>query len=72
MPETVEEYQARLDREWNQYTAIGYIHVDGVLAATPGAAIPASHPLVSEWLEQNLIAKNTTKAAKAATEKGTV
>jgi hypothetical protein len=70
--ETAEQYQARLTRDWDQFTAVGYCYVDGVLAATPGTPIPASHPLVSEWLESNLIARNTTKAAKAATEKGTV
>jgi len=72
MAETAEEYQARLQREWDQFTAVGFCYVDGVLAAGPGAAIPASHPSLDAWLAAGVVAKNTTKAAKAVTEKGTV
>jgi hypothetical protein len=73
MPEETDaEYQARLAREWGTYVAVGYIHYDGVLIAKPGDAIPITNVEQHGYLEAGLVAKTTTKAAKAVTEKGSV
>lgn len=68
MPESAEEYLARQDKEWSQYVAVAPVLYGGVLAANPGQAIPASHPLIAAWVESGVVAKTSTKAAQAVTE----
>ncbi len=68
--ETAEEYQARLDHEWSTFVAVGYIQHDGVLVAKPGDAVPVTNVEQHGYLEAGLVAKTSTKAGKAATEKG--
>lgn len=70
MAETAEEYLARQATEWGTYVAIAPIYVDGVLARQVGEPVPASNVERHGYLEQGLVAKSTTKAAKAVTEKG--
>ncbi len=70
--ETAEEYQERLDREWSTYVAISYIQHDGVLVAKPGDAIPITNVEQHGYVEAGLVAKTSTKAGKAATEKSAV
>lgn len=70
MPETAEEYLARQQEEFSQYVAVDTVLYDGVVAALPGTAIPASHPRLQSWLDAGVVAKASTKAAKAVVGKG--
>lgn len=42
-PQTAEDRQAEVDREWGQYVATENIFIDGVRAFNEGDAVPASH-----------------------------
>ena len=68
--ETPEQYEARIAEEWGQYVAIAPIFHNGVLAVAPGAPVPASNVEQYHYLESGLVAKTTTKAGKAAIQKG--
>ena len=68
-PETAEEYLARQDAEWSQFVAVQDIYHNGVLAARVGDPIPASNVSAHGYDEAGLVAKTTTKAAKAAISK---
>jgi hypothetical protein len=64
---TPEQYEAAVAEEWGQFVAIAPIYFDGVLAVAPGAPVPASNVKRYSYLEQGLVAKTNTKAAKAVT-----
>ena len=68
-PETAEEYAARQAHEWSQFVAIAPILHDGVLAYHPGMPVPADNVERHKYLDAGLVARTTTKAAKAVTEK---
>jgi hypothetical protein len=70
MAETLEDYLARQQEEWSQYVATGPVIYDGVVAATAGHSIPASHPALKTWLDAGLVVSTRTKVGKTAIEKG--
>jgi hypothetical protein len=68
MPDlTPAEYEAAVAEEYGQFVAVTPINFDGVLAYAPGAPVPASNVKKYAYLEQGLVAKTNTKAAKAVT-----
>lgn len=67
MPQTPDEYEAAIAAEWGQFIAVAPIYFDGVLAVAPGAPVPADNVKKYGYLEQGLVAKTNTKAAKAVT-----
>jgi len=49
---TLADYQ----HEWGQYIAVMDIPYGTATAVAKGGAVPASHPLLTEWLEAGLAA----------------
>lgn len=64
--EALREQQAK---EYGEYVATAPIHIGGVRAFNVGDPVPASH-VTREVVPRDRVAKSTTKAAAAATEKG--
>lgn len=64
-PLTLEQHMAALAKEYGQYVATEPIHIDGVLAFTPGHQVPASH-VERGVVSKEQVAKAGTKAADVA------
>lgn len=69
MPESAEEHREAQAREYSQYTAVAVIEIGGARAFNIGDPVPASH-VERGVVPADSVAKSTTKAAAAATEKG--
>lgn len=68
-PLTAEEHQAAIAKEYGQYVAVSTIYIGGARAFNTGDPVPASH-VSGGVVPQELVARSTTKAAQAASEKG--
>lgn len=64
-PQTLEQHMAALSKEYGQYVATEPIHIDGVLAFTPGHQVPVSH-VERGLVSKEQVAKAGSKAADAA------
>lgn len=69
MPEPHEEHRAAQAREYSQYVATAVIEIGGARAFNVGDPVPASH-VERGVVPADSVAKSTTKAAAAASEKG--
>ncbi len=64
--EARERREAQL-KEYGEYVAIEEIRVGSALAFMPGHPVPKSHVESYSYLDQGLVARRTTKAAKEVT-----
>ena len=42
-------------REWGTYRAVHDLMVDGSLAVPAGGSVPASHPMIREWVSNGAV-----------------
>jgi 2',3'-cyclic-nucleotide 2'-phosphodiesterase (5'-nucleotidase family) len=68
-PQTIEEQRAAQSKEYGTYVAVTDIDLHGARAFNVGDPVPASH-VERGVVSTSQVAKTTTKAAQAATEKG--
>lgn len=63
---TLEEMQAAQEKEYSQYVAVEVIYHSGARAYNIGDPVPAGNVTEYGYADQGLVAKTSTKAAKAA------
>jgi hypothetical protein len=62
------DYRKEQEAEYGEFVALTQILYDGALAYNPGDPVPKTNVDAHGYLEQGVVARRTTKAAKAATE----
>jgi hypothetical protein len=53
---TLDDYRA----EWGTYVAAHDLPVGAAIAVTAGGPVPASHPMLTEWLAQGMVVKRAS------------
>jgi hypothetical protein len=66
--DTLEEYRKEQAAEYGEFVAVEQIFYDGALAFNPGDAVPKSNVERHGYLDDQLVARRTTKAAQAVTK----